>query len=298
MVVSNPNQWLLGHRRNITSQFGEDGIIEKIFSLLPPANRWCVELGALNGTHHSNTRRLLADEGWSGVMLEADPVYFEKLRSLYAGNQHVYCVNEFVDFEGENTLDRILHRTPIPPGFDLFSLDIDGNDYHIWESLADYHPRVVIVEFNPSIPDGVDFVQPRDMRIQQGSSLDALSRLGKAKGYELIAATDMNAIFVRREFYPAFSIADNTPAVLRATRRYETKFFQLYDGTLMLDGCKELIWHKRKIDAESIQVLPPHMRRYPAGINPNPAVRWFKALVRRSKFYGIIKWMRSRLFHK
>ena len=54
-----------------------------------------------------------------------------------------------------------------------------------------------MVEFNPTIPADVEFVQPRDIKINQGSLL-SLTKLGQEKGYELVAALDLNAFFVKR----------------------------------------------------------------------------------------------------
>lgn len=81
------------------------------------------------------------------------------------------------------------------------------------------------------------------MSVYQGSSLLAMVDLGKQKGYELVCVTAFNAIFVRREGYPLFKIPDNS---LHAMRDFymESLIFQLYDGTLVLTGCKKLLWHK------------------------------------------------------
>ena len=108
------------------------------------------------------------------------------------------CVNAFTSFEGPQSLDNIFARTQLPKEFDLFSLDIDGNEYHLWDSLTHYRPRVMLVEFNPTIPNDVAFIQPRDMSVFQGSSLMAFVELGKRKGYELIAANETNAFCIER----------------------------------------------------------------------------------------------------
>ncbi|TSC96852.1 MAG: iron ion binding protein [Parcubacteria group bacterium Athens0714_26] len=283
------NTWLLDYQRNITSQFGEDGIIEKIFEVIGVDNKWCVEFGALNGRHHSNTWNLINNKGWSAALIEADPFYFEKLKAFYENNKNVTCLNEFINFEGESSLDNVLSCIVIPKTFDLLSIDIDGNDYHVWDSLKLFSPKVVIIEFNPSIPLDIAFAQPRDMKIQQGSSLLSIVELGKVKEYELVAVTEANAIFVKKEFFKRFGIADNSPAVLWQNHKYETKLFQLFDGTLVLRGCDRLIWHNKKIDPEKIQVLPRSKRFYPAGINSKKSVRLLKSFFRKLWFYSLIK---------
>lgn len=284
---------LLSFGRDITSEHGEDGVLEKIFEIIGEGEKWCVELGALNGVHGSNVWHLVREKGWSSVLIEADRTYFEKLQQEYADKEHSHCVNAFVSFDGEDSLDKIFARTPLPQVFDLFSLDIDGNEYHLWESLNKYRPRLMLVEFNPSIPNDVVFIQPRDMKIFQGSSLCAFVELGKRKGYELIAANETNAFFVPKELFPKFNIPDNSIDVLHTDHRYETKLFQLYDGTLRISGCDRLIWHNLPIDIEKLQVLSNRTRRYPAHIDENNTMRTFKYWVRKFPLYHLAQRIRK-----
>ena len=275
---------LAAHSKNVHSQHGEDGIIAALFEVIGERNRWCVELGALNGTHDSNTLMLM-QKGWSGVLIEADRTYFEKLQSLYASNPRAHCINEFISFEGPSSLDTVLARTSLPKDFDIFSLDIDGNEYHVWDSLKTYRPCVVVVEFNPTIPNEVDFVQPRDMRVFQGSSLRALVRLATSKGYALVATNLTNAFFVLDELYPKFNMSDNAIDVLRTDHSLETKLFQLYDGTLCIAGNTKLVWPQRAIDVDKLQVLPRRARKYPAKIPADASTRWLKYMVRKLPVY-------------
>jgi len=83
------------------------------------------------------------------------------------------------------------------------------------------------------------------MMVYQGSSLLALVELGKQKGYELVATTTFNAFFIRQDLYPLFGIPDNSLSLMRDDyASMQTDFFQLFDGTLMITGCKKLLWHK------------------------------------------------------
>jgi hypothetical protein len=236
---------------------------------------------------------LIKERGWNSVLIEADQTYFEKLQKEYASLDRAHCVNAFVSFEGKNSLDTIFARTPLPHDFDLFSLDIDGNEYHLWDSLVDYRPRVMVVEFNPSIPNDVVFIQPRDMKIFQGSSLRALVELGKRKGYELVAANEANAFFVLKELFPKFGIVDNSIDELHTDHQYETKLFQLYDGTLRISGYNRLFWHNLPLDVEKLQVLPRWKRVYPAMISQSPFVRALKYLARKLPFYTFVQRLRK-----
>jgi hypothetical protein len=252
--------------KNIFSQTGEDGILEKVFEIIGTSNKWCVEFGAWDGEHYSNTAHLVQNKGWSGIFIEADQERFQELKATYTDLSRVIAINTFVQFEGRDRIDAILKNTPIPKDFDLISIDIDGNDYHIWDSLKMYQPRVVIIEINPTIPADVDFVQPKDMRITQGSSLLAMSRLGNKQGYQLVAVTELNAIFVRNEYYRLFGITDNSPQALKNTD-HEMRLFQLYDGTLVLKGLNRLLWHHVDIKQKNIQLVPRLFRTFPDNMN-------------------------------
>src|SRR3989338_5241795 len=285
---------LLDFNLNITSEHGEDGVLEKIFGIIGDGGKWCVELGALNGKHGSNVWHLIKDRGWAGVLIEADKTYFEKLQQEYSGSGRAHCVNAFVSFEGEDSLDNLFRRTPLPHTFNLFSLDIDGNEYHLWESLSDYRPRVMLVEFNPSIPNDITFIQPRDMKVFQGSSLRAFVELGKRKGYELVAANEANAFFVLSELFPQFNINDNSIETLHTDHRYETKLFQLYDGTLKIAGNTRLIWHNLPINEENLQILSAGQRKYPARISESSMIRGLKYFVRTLPFYPLVQKIRKK----
>ena len=293
---TNPNNaGLLAFSGTVTSEHGEDGVIKRVFEIIGAGEKWCVELGALNGTHGSNVWRLIKKEGWSGVLIEADQTYFEKLRREFFGTPGAECVDAFVSFEGPQSLDSILAKTSLPKNFDLFSLDIDGNEYHLWDSLRTYRPRVMLIEFNPTIPNDVAFIQPRDMTVFQGSSLRAFVELGERKGYELIAANETNAFFVVKELFPKFGITDNAIDVLHTDHRYETKLFQLYDGTLKLAGNTRLLWHNLPIDEDKLQVLPARKRKYPARVSESSLVRKLKYWARTLPFYPFIQKIRKSL---
>ena len=104
-------------------------------------------------------------------------------------NDKVICVNKFVGFDETDSLDTILRQTDIPSDFDVLSVDIDGNDYHVWDAARQYKPKIVVIEFNPTIPSSVEFVQPRDFGVTQGSSILSITKL--AKGFMRIGNEDV-----------------------------------------------------------------------------------------------------------
>ncbi len=259
----NENTWLLQHAEDHHSQCGEDGILAKVLELLPERDRWCVEFGAWDGRHFSNTCHLAEEHDHHVVFIEGDPAKVEVLKKNFQGNPKVHPLCRFVGWEGKEKLDHILSETPIPKNFDLLSVDIDGNDWHVWNALDDYRPKVVIIEFNPTIQTEIDYVQPADHGTKIGCSLKALERLGKEKGYELVCVMPWNAIFVDAPYFPAFNIADNRIETLRVHTDRITYLFSGYDGRIRLMGYRKLPWHGMPIVEDSIQVLPRFLRHYP-----------------------------------
>lgn len=255
--------WLADHAANVHSQAGEDGVIAKILETVTARDRWCVEFGAWDGEHLSNTRRLIEQEGYSAVLIEGDKKRAAALQERCRGERQVTVLNRYVGFGRTDSLDAILAGGPVPVDFDLLSIDIDGNDYHVWQAIKRYRPKVVVIEFNPTIPNEVRFVQPADRRVNQGASLLSLVELGKKKGYALVAALEFNAFFVRAEDFPLFRIADNSPAALRPLPKGATQIFFGYDGTVFIRGARKLPWHGVLLDERCFQALPGFLRKYP-----------------------------------
>ena len=177
---------LLTYSRNVTSQNGEDGIIEEINRRLRIEVGHFVEFGAWDGRHLSNTYSLLA-KGWSGVYIEGDEAKFRELlrtRDAFPGRIEAICA--YVDLT-ENTIDELLSRTRTLKEFEVLSIDVDGYDWHIWHSLTNYRPKVVIIEGNSLVLPGT--WQVHEEGVCQGSSFTALVALAKNKGYRLVCHT-------------------------------------------------------------------------------------------------------------
>jgi hypothetical protein len=266
--------WLLEFARNVYSQTGEDGILEKILGVLPEKDNWCVEFGAWDGQFLTNTRHLIESYDYSAVLIEANQEKFERLKLNYQGQSKVFPINALVGFSEENNLDKILKNTPIPSDFDVLSIDIDGNDFHAWRMVSAYRPKVVVIEFNPTIPTPVRFVQEARLDLHQGSSLLSLVELGKIKGYELVCVLPWNAFFVKKEFFSLFEISNNAPERLRTDTQLVTYLFSGFDGTVFLRGHQKLFFHDLELQEHSFQALPAFLRQYP-GYYTKQQKSWF-----------------------
>lgn len=261
--VTNHNQWLNEFASNVNSQEGEDGIIAKALDVIKENDCWCVEFGAWDGKHLSNTYNLIAKKNYSAVLIEGDQKRLKDLQKNFQSNKRVHPINAFVGFEENDNLDLLLRNTDIPINFDVLSIDIDGNDYHVWEAVRHYKPKIVVIEYNPTIPNAVEFIQSRDMQITQGSSISAINKLAKSKGYELVATTRLNAIFVDSKYFDLFEIEDNSIETLRTDLSEVTYIFNGYDGTVFVRGCGRLHWHNIPYKENKMQQVPKWLRKYP-----------------------------------
>jgi hypothetical protein len=260
--MTEPPSNLADFARDEFSQNGEDGILERLFDLLDVDEGWCVEFGAWDGVHLSNTRNLVVNHGWHAVLIEADPEKFVDLQMNARAMPKVTCLNQLVNFAPPDDLEGILRRTSVPTDLDLLSIDVDGNDYHIWESLRDFRPKVVVIEINPTIPNHVAFIQQKDMRVAHGSSLLAMVQLGARKGYELCAVTTSNAMLVREDLFHVLGVADNSPDALRQGHEHETSILHLFDGSLALAGRTRHPWNGIELQEARMQILPAPLRVY------------------------------------
>jgi hypothetical protein len=230
-------------KRTVFSQWGEDGILEQIFNTIGFTSKYVVEFGGGDGVYLSNIRNLILNHGCRGIFIEGDPVKSQKCAETYADNPDIVSVCDYVGFESNTKLDDILEANNAPAEIDFCSIDIDGYDYFVWEAFVKYRPRVIAIEINPSIPNDVLFIQPRSENVFQGSSAAAMVLLGVKKGYELVAVTETNCIFVLKELFDRFNILDNSLNALHNEEGWSNgRYFQMYDKTLYYSGCNWFIW--------------------------------------------------------
>lgn len=176
--------WLKDKASNVYTQFGEDGLIEAVFQRIGETNRQCFEIGAADGLFFSNTLRL-RESGWRAVLIESDQHQFQKLKNRF-GNESV-CLHMTC-----SSLNEPLQSAGIMRDLDFGVIDIDGQDYYLWEDMTEFKPRVMLVEI--STRNAADPVPERGGVGQAG--IDAIKALGQSKGYTLVAETHCNALFV------------------------------------------------------------------------------------------------------
>lgn len=186
------------------SQNGEDGILLYIFSLIGTTNQRIVEFGIGDGTECMSAN-LILNFGWQALLLECSPNGAMQARNFYTGFP-VTVVEAQVTAENINQL-----LLPMAGEIDLLSIDIDSNDYWIWQAITVVQPRVVVIEYNASMGDKRSLTvkyAPDFQRFKispsgyyHGASLTALYRLAEKRGYTFVGcdANGINAFFVRTD---------------------------------------------------------------------------------------------------
>ena len=194
---------LLKYAFQASSQNGEDGIIREIFNRIGTTDRTFVEIGIGDG--NENNTAFLLSQGWSGYWIDGSSKFEQMIQSYqWARDSRIKGISAMVTQENAAGL---LDGLGVPEEFDLLSLDIDQNTYHVWKALERYKPRVVVVEYNAAFPPDVAWAIPYNPSAvwnttqNFGASLKAFELLGSGRGYNLVGCdfVGINAFFVRQD---------------------------------------------------------------------------------------------------
>ena len=206
--IENDSLSIVEKEFKVFSQFGEDGIIQFLLSHIRIDNPYFVEFG-VETYLESNTRFLLINNNWSGLVIDgssdniaivqSDPIYWRH-------NLKAYCA-----FITKENINNLLKENGAVGDIGILSIDIDGNDYWIWNAIEVINPAIVIIEYNArfgpdisvSVPydPGFDRHQKHHSMIYFGASIKALCSLAANKGYAFVGcgSSGLNAFFVRRD---------------------------------------------------------------------------------------------------
>ena len=211
-------KYLEGYGFKVYSQSDEDGIIEEIFNRIGVTNKIFIEFGVDYGLEN-NTHYLLL-KNWEGLWIEGSEQKYNEILKKFNPvifNNRLKVINSFITKENINDLI----SSTISGEIDLLSIDIDGNDIYVWDSINVINPRVVVIEYNGKLSPSVDWVQPYnpnfiwDSTDYSGASLNHINKVANDKGYQFVGTNvaGVNAFFVRKElcsslFYDSNNIED------------------------------------------------------------------------------------------
>ncbi len=187
----------------IYSQHGEDGIIAEIFNRIGTTSKTFFEFGAGAGSEN-NTIALLM-QGWKGWWIDGGD-YVSTYKKLFASSVATNNLVVSKNIVTSKNINSIVTELNIPKEIDLLSIDIDGNDYYVWEAISATNARVVVIECNAAYPPGFNFLQEESDQMWNGSnffgaSLHTINELAIKKGYTLVCCdlVGANAFFVRKD---------------------------------------------------------------------------------------------------
>jgi hypothetical protein len=195
----------------VYSQWGEDGIIDWLCGKLPDIPRSFIEFG-VESFAEANTRFLIENRGWRGLVLDGNKDHMEALRKEALYWRHdLTAVSAFITAENINGLIR---DADFSGSIGILSVDIDGNDYWVLEAIDCVDPTIIICEINGvfgdlraiSVPYRPDFQRMDGHYSGQyfGCSIEAARRLCSRKGYSFLGTNTngVNAFFVRDDLAP------------------------------------------------------------------------------------------------
>jgi hypothetical protein len=206
--VSGATAPLTAFERSLYSQNGEDGILAVILYRIGVESHWFVEFGIEDGSQ-GNCVALAHEGNWDGLFIECDDECFVRLEERWRDEPRIRTLHAKVTAD---TVNELFSSAGVSAEPDVLSIDVDGNDYWIWEAIDGFRPRVVVSEYNASIDPDAAVTMPRDDDQRWdgtdffGASIGALRHLARKRGYRLVHtdSVGVNAFFVREDLAEPF----------------------------------------------------------------------------------------------
>ena len=199
---------------SVFSQWGEDGIIEWLIQRNGEMPETFIEFG-VEDFRESNCRFLMMNRNWRGLVIDGSEKNIHTIRSdSISWKYDLGSICEFITCKNINSL---IKSSGITGEIGILSIDIDGNDYWVWNSIECVRPHFVIVEYNAvlgdlepiTVPYRDDFIRAKVhfSNLYYGASIMAFCTLAFKKGYTLLGSNRAgnNAFFVRNDRLPIFN---------------------------------------------------------------------------------------------
>ena len=210
-LEANTNRPINDFEYKVYSQWGEDGIIQYLIRNVTIQVPIFVEFG-IEDYKEANTRFLLTNNNWSGLVIDCNSESITRFKTdrIY-WQYNIKAINEYIR---RDNINQILIGNGVEGEIGLLSIDIDGNDYWIWDAINVIQPIIVVIEYNyrfgqdlaVTIPysDYFDHSTAHSSQIYYGASLRALHILAEHKGYDFIGCCNdgVNAFFIRKDRRP------------------------------------------------------------------------------------------------
>ena len=228
---------LIKYGQKIYSQNEEDGIIQEIFNRIGTTNKTFVEFGIGDGLENNTLALLLSD--WKGLWIEGSSRAVNNIKDNFKSvinNERLKVVEAFIT---KDNINDIISSNISDKEIDLLSVDIDGNDIHIFNEISVVNSRVVVIEYNAKFPPPIMFgVDYNPIHAWQGddyvgSSLKYIEKNLNAKGYKLVGCdlSGSNAFFIREDL-----VGDKFLAPYTAEKHYQPAKYYLVGAMIGHQG--------------------------------------------------------------
>jgi hypothetical protein len=227
-----PSVWDTGFR--VFSEYDEDGVILFLLSVVGAESRRFVDIGAGNGIHASNCANLAFNLGFHGLLIDADDASIAYGRTVYADHRDTrrYPPQFVKAFVKTDTVNLTLRDAGFEGDIDVLSIDIDGNDYWIWDAIECISPRLVVIEIHDEYgleevlaPYEENYVWRRAPAGSPiGASPASMTKLAAKLGYRLVGANRLgfNAVYLRDDLAPGVIRTIEVRELLRRDRTPRT----------------------------------------------------------------------------
>jgi len=204
-----PSIWELGFR--VFSQFDEDGIIVFLLGVIGVGPGKFVDIGGGDGIGASNCANLALNFGFHGLFIDRDIEWIKRGKRFYEKHPdtRLYPPKFEHGTVKRSNVNQIISNAGFQGEIDVLSIDIDGNDYWIWDALECVSPRIVVIETHVEfgmnsivVPYDDDYVWERGMHPQYlGASPVAMTKLARRLGYRLVGTNrfGFNAFYIRND---------------------------------------------------------------------------------------------------
>ncbi|EKE27746.1 MAG: hypothetical protein ACD_3C00158G0005 [uncultured bacterium (gcode 4)] len=203
------------------SQNWEDWILTEIFSRIWTDSKYFVEFWIQDWTE--NCTRNLLENWWSWLWIEADKKSHDAAKEKFK-DFNILLINDFITIKNINSL---FEKAKVPNNLDLLVIDIDWNDYWIWNEITEYSPKVICMEYNWSYSPNKSWIMPYNATHEWNwsnnfwASLESYTELWFKKWYYLVWCDSqwLNAFFVRKDL-----VKDNFSNIFEKNNSYHYSY--------------------------------------------------------------------------
>jgi len=216
-----PPIWDTGFR--IFSQFDEDGIIVFLLGAVGIGPGKFVDVGGADGLSGSNCANLALNFGFHGLFIDANRGSTERGKEFYENHPDTFLYPpRFIHaIVKRSNINQVIRGAGFEGEIDLLSIDIDGNDYWIWDAIECISPRIVVIETNVKfgmrsivVPYDENYTYPGVHPQYLGASPVAMTKLARKLGYKLVGANrfGFNVFYIRddlgKDLVPGIEVSE------------------------------------------------------------------------------------------